>query len=79
MFDRTEPVLILGYHFFTLTRRSKFCYLYLIINIYSRMIVAWEIHQNESAEHASQMITRACHGIAAMERLQVLYSEMVVQ
>ncbi len=41
------------------------------------MIVAWEIHENESAEHASQMITKACirHGIAAMERPLVLHSD----
>ena len=32
--------------------RGQFYYLYLVIDIYSRMIVAWEIHENESAEHA---------------------------
>ena len=57
--------------------RGQFYYLYLVIDIYSRMIVAWEIHENESAEHASQMITKACirHGIAAMERPLVLHSD----
>ena len=39
------------------------------------MIVAWEIHENESAEHASQMITNACHVIAAMERTLALHSD----
>ncbi|WP_422466097.1 transposase [Endozoicomonas sp. ALC013] len=57
--------------------RGQFYYLYLVIDIYSRMIVAWEIHENESAEHASQMITKACirHGIAALERTLVLHSD----
>ena len=57
--------------------RGQFYYLYLVIDIYSRMIVAWEIHENESAEHASQMITKACirHGIAALERPLVLHSD----
>ena len=60
--------------------RGQFYYLYLVIDIYSRMIVAWEIHENESAEHASQMITKACirHGIAAMERPLVLLQTMAV-
>ena len=57
--------------------RGQFYYLYLVIDIYSRMIVAWEIHERESAEYASQMITKACirHGIAAMEKPLVLHSD----
>ena len=49
--------------------RGQFFYLYLVIDIYSRMIVTWEVHENESAEHASKMITKAClrHGISALE------------
>ncbi len=57
--------------------RSQFFYLYLVIDIYSRMVVAWEVHENESAEHASQMITKAClrHGISALEKPLVLHSD----
>ncbi|MBO9484605.1 IS3 family transposase, partial [Salinisphaera sp. G21_0] len=57
--------------------RGQFYYLYLVIDIYSRMIVAWEIHENESAEYASQMITKACirHGIGALDRPLVLHSD----
>nr|WP_306800376.1 DDE-type integrase/transposase/recombinase [Endozoicomonas sp. YOMI1] len=57
--------------------RGQFYYLYLVIDIYSRMIVVWKIHENEFAEHASQMITKAClrHGIAALERPLVLHSD----
>ena len=57
--------------------RGLFYYLYLVIDIYSRLIVAWEIHESESAEYASKMITRAClrHGIAAMHRPLVLHSD----
>lgn len=57
--------------------RGQFYYLYLVIDIYSRLIVAWEVHECESAEYASEMITRAClrHGIAAMDRPLVLHSD----
>ncbi len=34
-------------------------YLYMISDIFSRKIVAWEVWEEESAEHASELITRA--------------------
>lgn len=57
--------------------RGKFYYLYLVIDIYSRMIVAWEVHETESAENASKLITKAClrHGIAAASAPLVLHSD----
>lgn len=57
--------------------RGQFYYLYLVIDIYSRMIVTWEIHEAESSQQASEMITRACikHGISALEKPLVLHSD----
>ena len=57
--------------------RGQFYYLYLAIDIYSRMIVTWEVHDTESAQQASEMITRACikHGISALEKPLVLHSD----
>ena len=57
--------------------RGQFYYLYLVMDVYSRMIVAWEVHETESAENASQMITKAClrHGIAAASAPLVLHSD----
>jgi transposase InsO family protein len=40
--------------------KGMFYYLYLPMDIFSRKIVHWEIHEIESAELASKMITRAC-------------------
>jgi putative transposase len=40
--------------------KGLFYYLYLPMDIFSRMIVHWEIHDSESAELASQMIKMAC-------------------
>lgn len=37
-----------------------YVYLYLIVDIYSRKIVGWSVHESESAEHASHLIEQAC-------------------
>ena len=39
--------------------KGQFLYLYLIMDIYSRKIVAWEIHTEEAAHHASLLAARA--------------------
>lgn len=45
--------------------RGKFYYLYLVVAVYSRMIVGWAVHEVESAELASALILEACmrHGV----------------
>jgi len=40
--------------------KGQFFYLYLILDIYSRDIVGWEVWPEESAEHASELIKRTC-------------------
>ena len=40
--------------------KGLFFYLYLIIDIFSRDIVGWEVWAEESAEHASELIRRTC-------------------
>jgi len=40
--------------------RGSFYRLYLILDIFSRKIVGWEVHESELAEHASLMIRKAC-------------------
>src|SRR5690554_4894004 len=32
----------------------------MIMDVYSRMIVGWEIHEDERAEHAAALITKTC-------------------
>ncbi len=39
--------------------KGIFFYLYLILDIYSRKIVGWEIHEEESSELASALVTKA--------------------
>ena len=47
--------------------RGRFYYLYMIIDVWSRMIVGWAVHESESGEHAAALAERACreHGVEA--------------
>ena len=40
--------------------KGQFYYLYLISDLFSRDIVGWEVWEEESAEHASELIQRTC-------------------
>lgn len=39
--------------------KGVFSYLYLILDVYSRKIVGWEVHDQESSELASQLVQKA--------------------
>ncbi len=41
------------------TLKGRFFYLYLIMDVYSRYIVGWEVFETESAEHAAQVFHKA--------------------
>ena len=55
--------------------KGMFYYLYLIEDIFSRKIVGWEVHEQESAEHASLLIRKACLAEGIQERQLVLHSD----
>lgn len=40
--------------------RGQFFYLYAVIDLFSRKLVAWEVHERESGEEAADLIERAC-------------------
>ena len=40
--------------------RGRFYYLYLITDIWSRKIVGWAVHEEESSDHASELMCGAC-------------------
>jgi transposase InsO family protein len=54
---------------------GMFYRLYLVMDIYSRKIVGWEIHENETAEHASLLIRKACLVEGVCEKGLVLHSD----
>lgn len=57
--------------------RGMWFYLYLIVDLYSRKIVGWEIHDQESGEHASALLRRSClaEAIATQSRPLVLHAD----
>uniref|UniRef100_UPI0025F4D9E2 IS3 family transposase n=12 Tax=Thiolapillus sp. TaxID=2017437 RepID=UPI0025F4D9E2 len=57
------------------TIRGIFYYLYLIEDVFSRKIVGWEIHESESAAHASQLIRKTCLAESIHEEGLVLHSD----
>jgi transposase InsO family protein len=52
-------------------------YLYLILDLYSRKIVAWEVHDSDDADHAARLVQRAAlsERIAAAEPRPVLHGD----
>jgi transposase InsO family protein len=40
--------------------RGLFYYLYLVVDVWSRKIVGWSVHECESGEHASRLLAAAC-------------------
>ncbi|PFG54609.1 putative transposase [Marinobacter sp. LV10R520-4] len=55
--------------------RGQHWYLYLIMDIYSRKIVAWEIHEAESGELAKKLIDRALLREKCWQNPPVLHSD----
>jgi putative transposase len=50
------------------TVAGRWFYLYLILDLYSRKIVGWEVHETDAAEHAAHLVRRTAlaEGIAAL-------------
>ena len=40
--------------------RRQFTFLYLIIDLYSRKIVGWKVHETESSAQARDLVEQAC-------------------
>jgi putative transposase len=55
--------------------RGLFYYLYMVIDLYSRKIVGWEVYDRESAEHASVLMRRAVLSEQCITLPQVLHSD----
>jgi len=72
---RPAPLVATGPHqvwswditYLATTVRGAFFYLYLIMDVYSRQIVGWEVYATESAEQAASVIQKAHrrHGVPA--------------
>ena len=54
---------------------GMFFYLYLIVDIYSRKIVGWEVHDRESSEQASALIRKAVLSEGCIGQPLVLHAD----
>lgn len=56
---------------------GRWFHLYLILDLYSRMIVGWEVHESDNADHAARLVHRTAlaEGIAAMAVKPVLHGD----
>jgi putative transposase len=57
------------------TTVGRFFRLYMIEDIFSRKITGWEVHENETAEHASCLIRKACLVEGVHQEGLVLHSD----
>ena len=55
--------------------RGLYYYLYLIMDLYSRKIVAWEIHETESSDLAARLVSKACLAEGIVSQPLVLHSD----
>ena len=55
--------------------RGAFFYLYVVVDVWSRKIVGWAAHEEESGEHASVMIADACAREGVERDQLVLHSD----
>lgn len=54
---------------------GAFFYLYLILDIFSRKIVGWEVHERETADFAAQMLERAVWAETCLTSPLVLHAD----
>mgnify|MGYP000504080617 CR=1 FL=1 len=56
---------------------GRWFFLYLILDLYSRKIVGWEVHENDDADHAAHLVRRTAlaESIAALEVKPVLHGD----
>jgi putative transposase len=55
--------------------RGQFFYLYLILDIFSRKIVSWEVHEHEGGEEAAALIQRAVLAERCFRKPLVLHAD----
>ncbi|MEA3644068.1 MAG: IS3 family transposase, partial [Lamprobacter sp.] len=55
--------------------RGQFFFLYLIIDLFSRKIVGWEVHDSERGEHASALVERTVWRERCVDKPLVLHGD----
>jgi transposase InsO family protein len=55
--------------------KGLFFYLYLIVDLYSRKIVGWEVYARESAEYAAEVVRRAVLAEGCLDQPRVRHAD----
>ena len=55
--------------------RGTFYYLYLVLDIWSRKVVGWEVHEEESMDYASALVEKTCAAEGVSRGELVLHSD----
>lgn len=55
--------------------KGQFYRLYMVLDIYSRKIVGWEVHHEELSSHAAELITKSCLREQVQRNELVLHSD----
>ena len=55
--------------------KGLFFYLYLIVDLYSRKIVGWEVYERESADYAAEVVRRAVLAEQCIDQPLVLHAD----
>ena len=55
--------------------KGLFFYLYLILDLYSRKVVGWEVYECESAQYAAEVVQRAVWAEQCLDRPLVLHAD----
>lgn len=59
--DRPNALWSWDISFLPTTVRGVWLYLYLVVDVWSRKVVAWDVAEVESAQIAADLVQRACH------------------
>ena len=55
--------------------RGRFFYLYLVLDVWSRKVVAWAVHENENSAHAAALIEEAARNEGVRRDQLTLHSD----
>jgi transposase InsO family protein len=63
--------------FLPTTVLGRWLYLYVILDVFSRKIVGWEVHEQDSSDHAVELVRRTAlaEGIHALDERPVLHGD----
>jgi transposase InsO family protein len=54
---------------------GQFFYLYMVIDVWSRKIVGWAVHESESSDHAAVLFTAICRNLGLSEGQATLHAD----